>query len=312
MQANVQEKRVHQVFVVSVLAKGAHALIEIAGGLMLYLFSAEAVADWLTSGSTRGGWLGRHFPASEQHFYALYLLSHGVVKSALVVGLLREKLWAYPASIAVFGAFIAYQLYRYSLHPRFRAYPAQHLRPVRDLPRGPRISPPSQTPPDPLRRQQCSGSPSTGSDPRDLRGARRRARQFRRLSPRPPGGGRASRRARLPRAPAGDRRDLRSAPGAPLQARRAALPPDHARPARGPVRRTPAPTRCWCSNSTRALAAMDAEDFVADVLGQPDRRRRAWSPATTSPSARAAAAMSRCCASVGAAHGHRRRSGRRR
>ena len=33
----------------------------------------------------------------------------------LVAGLLREKLWAYPASFAVFGAFIAYQLYRYSL-----------------------------------------------------------------------------------------------------------------------------------------------------------------------------------------------------
>jgi hypothetical protein len=32
----------------------------------------------------------------------------------LVTGLLREKLWAYPASFAVFGAFIAYQLYRYS------------------------------------------------------------------------------------------------------------------------------------------------------------------------------------------------------
>ena len=32
----------------------------------------------------------------------------------LVAGLLREKLWAYPASIAVFGLFIAYQLYRYS------------------------------------------------------------------------------------------------------------------------------------------------------------------------------------------------------
>ena len=36
------------------------------------------------------------------------------MKSALVAGLLREKLWAYPASFAVFGGFIAYQLYRYS------------------------------------------------------------------------------------------------------------------------------------------------------------------------------------------------------
>ena len=85
----MQEKRVHQVFVVSVLAKGAHALIEIVAGAMLYLFSVDTVADWLIK-VDRGGWLGRHFPASEQHFYALYLLSHGFVKSALVVGLLRE------------------------------------------------------------------------------------------------------------------------------------------------------------------------------------------------------------------------------
>lgn len=107
------EKRIHQVFVVSVLAKGLHALIEIAGGLALYLFSAEAIARWLDE-IDRRDWVARHFPANEQHFYAFYLLSHGLVKVVLVFFLLREKLWAYPASIAVFGLFIAYQLYRYS------------------------------------------------------------------------------------------------------------------------------------------------------------------------------------------------------
>jgi uncharacterized membrane protein len=109
----MQEKRIHQVFVLSVLAKGLHALIEIAGGLALYLFSAGAIARWLDE-IDRHDWVARHFPASEQHFYAFYLLSHGLVKVVLVVFLLREKLWAYPASIAVFGLFIAYQLYRYS------------------------------------------------------------------------------------------------------------------------------------------------------------------------------------------------------
>jgi uncharacterized membrane protein len=109
----MQEKQVHQVFVVSVLAKGAHALVEIVAGLALYLFSADALARGLDE-LDKGGWLSRHFPLTEQHFYAFYLLSHGLVKSVLVFGLLREKLWAYPASIAVFGAFIAYQLYRYS------------------------------------------------------------------------------------------------------------------------------------------------------------------------------------------------------
>ncbi|MFL6759578.1 DUF2127 domain-containing protein [Sphingomonas sp.] len=109
----MQEKSIHRVFVVSVAAKGAHALVEIAGGLALYVFSAAAIARWLDE-IDRGGWLERHFPLSEQHFYAFYLLSHGLVKCVIVVGLLREKIWAYPASFAVFGAFIAYQLYRYS------------------------------------------------------------------------------------------------------------------------------------------------------------------------------------------------------
>jgi uncharacterized membrane protein len=109
----MQEKRIHQIFVVSVSLKGLHALIEVAGGLALYLFSADAIARWLDE-IDRHDWIARHFPANEQHFYAVYLLSHGLVKLLLVFGLLREKLWAYPASFAVFGAFIAYQLYRYS------------------------------------------------------------------------------------------------------------------------------------------------------------------------------------------------------
>jgi uncharacterized membrane protein len=105
----VQERRIHQIFVVSVAAKGAHALIEIAGGLALYLLGSDLIARWIRPHE----WLANHFQPDEQHFYAFYLLSHGLIKSVLVVGLLKEKLWAYPASIAVFSAFIAYQLYRY-------------------------------------------------------------------------------------------------------------------------------------------------------------------------------------------------------
>jgi uncharacterized membrane protein len=109
----MQEKRIHQIFVVSVSLKGLHALIEIAGGLVLYLLGADTLARWLDE-IDRHGWIARHFPLSEQNFYAFYLLSHGLVKSVLVLGLLREKLWAYPASFIVFGLFIAYQLYRYN------------------------------------------------------------------------------------------------------------------------------------------------------------------------------------------------------
>ena len=98
----MQEKRIHQVFVLSVAAKGLHALFEIAGGLALYLVSTDTIARWLDEVG-HGEWIARHLPLSQQNFYAFYLLSHGLVKSVLVVGLLKEKLWAYPASFAVFG-----------------------------------------------------------------------------------------------------------------------------------------------------------------------------------------------------------------
>ncbi len=123
----MQEKRIHQIFVASVVFKGAHALIEIVGGLALYLVSTEAIVATLVRFSgdrlieDGDDWVANHlltfaqgFSVEAHHFYAFYLLSHGIVKSILVIGLLREKLWAYPASFAVFGGFIAYQLYRFT------------------------------------------------------------------------------------------------------------------------------------------------------------------------------------------------------
>jgi uncharacterized membrane protein len=120
--ASVQEKRIHQIFVVSVLFKGAHAVIEIVGGLALYLTSTATILGWINRFSQGeltedpNDWVankvlefGRNFSVEQQHFYAFYLLSHGVVKLILVYGLLKEKLWAYPASFVVFTAFIAYQ-----------------------------------------------------------------------------------------------------------------------------------------------------------------------------------------------------------
>jgi uncharacterized membrane protein len=36
-------------------------------------------------------------------------------ETLLIVGLLREKLWYYPLSMLVFGAFVAYQLFRFQV-----------------------------------------------------------------------------------------------------------------------------------------------------------------------------------------------------
>jgi uncharacterized membrane protein len=123
----MNERRVHQVFVASVLIKGAHAAIECIGGIALALVSTSTIADFVNALTQEEliqdpqdliathllAW-AQNFSVEEKHFYAFYLMSHGIVKLLLVVELLRNKLWSYPASLIVLGLFIVYQLYRYS------------------------------------------------------------------------------------------------------------------------------------------------------------------------------------------------------
>lgn len=123
----MNERRIHQIFQASVLLKGAHALVECAGGLILAKVSTQSIVRLvgvltqheLTEDSddfvaTHLLSLARNLSVGTEHFYALYLLSHGVVKLLLVAGLLRGKLWSYPASLVVLGLFVVYQLYRFS------------------------------------------------------------------------------------------------------------------------------------------------------------------------------------------------------
>lgn len=123
----MNERRIHQIFEVSVLLKGAHALIECIGGLVLASVSTGSIASLINAltqeelvedpkdfVATHILSLAQNFTLSTQHFYAFYLLSHGAIKVFLVIGLFRNKLWAYPASLVVLGLFIVYQLYRFS------------------------------------------------------------------------------------------------------------------------------------------------------------------------------------------------------
>jgi uncharacterized membrane protein len=123
----MNEHRIHQLFKISVLLKGAHALIECIGGLGLAFVSTSAIVNLVNTltqdeliedpndfVATHLLSLAQTFTVSSQHFYAFYLLSHGLIKVFLVIGLLRNKLWAYPVSLVVLGLFIVYQLYRFS------------------------------------------------------------------------------------------------------------------------------------------------------------------------------------------------------
>jgi uncharacterized membrane protein len=114
-------------FRISVLLKGLNAVLEIVGGLTLFGVSpafilrtvalltqdelAEDPRDFVANYFLHAA---SHLSLGGQRFAAIYLLGHGVVKIGLVWALLKQKLWAYPLSIIVFGAFIVYQLYRYT------------------------------------------------------------------------------------------------------------------------------------------------------------------------------------------------------
>ena len=114
-------------FKVSVIIKGVDGALEIVGGLILLLVS-PATIDQIVRSLTQHelsedprDFVARHLLHSAGQltrgstlFAAAYLISHGVAKVVLVVALLRDQLWAYPAMIVLLSAFIAYQLYRLS------------------------------------------------------------------------------------------------------------------------------------------------------------------------------------------------------
>lgn len=123
----MNERRIHQIFEVSVILKGAHALVEVIGGILLYVVSTSTINNWVNTLTQEelvedphdlvANWLrhtAHHLSVGTETFYSIYLLTHGLVKVFLVTGLLMNKLWAYPTSLTVLFGFIAYQIYRYT------------------------------------------------------------------------------------------------------------------------------------------------------------------------------------------------------
>lgn len=121
----IQEKNIHKVFVISLILKGLNSLLEIVGGILfLFTGSVTAILSFLIRGELiedPTDFLATHiqhvlpyFSTHGQLYASFYLLSHGIIKIILVVSLLRNKLWAYPATIVTLFLFVAYQLYRLS------------------------------------------------------------------------------------------------------------------------------------------------------------------------------------------------------
>jgi uncharacterized membrane protein len=112
-------------FRITVTLKGLDGALEVVGGLIL-LFVRPSTLQTLVRNLTQHelsqdshDFIARHLLRSANHlthgttvFAAVYLLSHGLSKLVLVVAVLRDQLWAYPALIALLAVFIVYQLYR--------------------------------------------------------------------------------------------------------------------------------------------------------------------------------------------------------
>jgi uncharacterized membrane protein len=109
----MQEKRIHQIFQVTVALKGLHGLVEIVGGIALALFSTDAILRLLYHWDKHQV-VARHFSTGEHHYYVWFFLSHGALNLALAIGLLLQKLWAYPAAMVILVLFIILQMHRFS------------------------------------------------------------------------------------------------------------------------------------------------------------------------------------------------------
>lgn len=121
------EGRIRLAFKISLWIKGAFALTEIAGGVAAFFVTQRLLAG-LASAIVQGELAEdprdlvanyllhsvQGLSIGTQHFAAVYLLSHGVIKLWLIAGLLRERLRYYPAALIVFGLLIFYQLYRFA------------------------------------------------------------------------------------------------------------------------------------------------------------------------------------------------------
>jgi len=121
------QRQVHRLFAASVLVKGVDGVLETIGGIVFMFVSPKALNSLVILFTAHelsedpDDWFAttlRHavhsLSSDSKLFVSVYLVAHGLVKVFLAAGLLRKKLWAYPAALWFLGIFLLYQLYRFS------------------------------------------------------------------------------------------------------------------------------------------------------------------------------------------------------
>lgn len=113
----------HVIFLIGIILKGFNAMVELIFGSILTFTSIagmKALVERL-AGAIPFRWFNRswlhlagrlnHFIAPDtKAFFSWFFLSHGAVKVFIIICLLSGWMWAYPFGIAVFIAFIVFQV----------------------------------------------------------------------------------------------------------------------------------------------------------------------------------------------------------
>ncbi|HEY3205056.1 MAG TPA: DUF2127 domain-containing protein [Thermoanaerobaculia bacterium] len=119
-----QQPVLHYLFEIGVSLKFLNGLLEMVGGIFLFLSTPESLsklaAKLLTNELLEDPkdlvantllHAAQRLSANARVFASVYLLVHGIVKVGLVIALWRKKLWAYPLAGFVLVLFTAYQVY---------------------------------------------------------------------------------------------------------------------------------------------------------------------------------------------------------
>jgi uncharacterized membrane protein len=116
-------------FDIALVLKGLDGLLEFVGGVLLIVVSPATfnrLAKMLTQhelSQDPHDFVAHHLLRltanlhNTQTFGAVYLLTHGLVKLVIVVGLFRREHWAYYVAFVFLGGFVIYQLYRLTYAP---------------------------------------------------------------------------------------------------------------------------------------------------------------------------------------------------
>ena len=123
------EKTIFEAYEIGLFVKFLQAFLEVVTGVLLYAVStnnltkfilsiahgelAEIPNDYLSDLIIKSA--GQITTASK-FFIGFYLLTHGVIKVVIIIGLYLKKKWAYLAAMIGFGGLILYQIYHLILN----------------------------------------------------------------------------------------------------------------------------------------------------------------------------------------------------